>query len=225
MASGPLAADEGALGLIGIPIPVQLALRASQTATLSIGQTTVSGSTSPGGSLVVFGVSQEVRSFITHLVRRDEVATDSDGDGRVTLDLGAPIDPASVFFGIDPESGAIAAGAPAGRPWTEIAVPAVTSPTSLDGVELYDFGQAELLVVRPHVGAWAFQGGDGGELDRHGGHAAPDGVLELGLEHGRPLRGGPPPPVELRAGDVLLVIDPIKLRFAAVRFQSPGWGR
>ena len=82
-----------------------------------------------------------------------------------------------------------------------------------------------MLLVRPAAGAWGATVVDGGALDSK---PEVDGALELGLGALTPLTQAPPPS-ELLAGDVLVVLDPNTLSHLAAavtgELLEPGGGR
>ena len=68
---------------------------------------------------------------------------------------------------------------------------------------------AELLWVRPGLGAWRSRGGDGALNDLD---AEVDGTLRLRLSTFEPLDGVTAPhPTDAQAGDVFVVVDPESL--------------
>jgi hypothetical protein len=67
----------------------------------------------------------------------------------------------------------------------------------------------ELLYVRPKKGAWSFGTGDGSDLDAD---AAANGVVTMLLSDLRDLQGNPHPPEQVKEGDLILVIDPYRIR-------------
>jgi hypothetical protein len=69
----------------------------------------------------------------------------------------------------------------------------------------------ELLYVRPHRGAWSFGAGDSSERDAD--HES-DGTIVVSLSSLRRFEGNPHPPDVIEPGDLILVIDPYRIRTA-----------
>lgn len=176
----------------------------------------VSGA-APDARLLLFVVAQEIEHYITTLTRRELVLT-SEGDGTLTFEPDRPIAPLSVWAVIELATGRTAVAVPESFELRELTVsPTAVSPTG-DTLEL-ELLQAEIVLVRPAAGVWTTTVGDGGrgDLDQ-----MPDGSLRAGLESLRALDGSPPPPDALGVGDVLLLLDPLDLRFAVLRPEGRG---
>lgn len=78
-----------------------------------------------------------------------------------------------------------------------------------------------MVVARPHTdapesapGLWTLAAGEGAEGDDDG---ALDGSLRLALEAMVPVDDSPPPPEELRDGDVVLIVDPRAMELMVLR--------
>lgn len=67
----------------------------------------------------------------------------------------------------------------------------------------------ELVYVRPKRGAWSFGTGDGSTLDADG---ESNGVVVMPLSALNRFQGNPHPPEQVEEGDVILVIDPYRIR-------------
>ncbi|HEY0157369.1 MAG TPA: hypothetical protein VGF28_08805 [Thermoanaerobaculia bacterium] len=74
----------------------------------------------------------------------------------------------------------------------------------------------EVLYVRPRRGAWTFSGADGGGLDADGEQ---NGAVVMRLQSLQRLKGNPEPPGAVEGGDLVLVIDPRRLRTATFEVQ------
>lgn len=170
----------------------------------------------PGGSVVLFGFAHRERDFITTLLRYEEILEDLDGDGLVGINLGEALPPASFWVVVDRISGSSAIAAPPGFKLREISLPARWIPSTLDRVELA-LSLAEVLLVRPAVGAWRLRVGDGGESDEDG---VADGTLRAALAGMWSLGDSPLPPERLQTGDVVVVIDTQNLQIAVVRLAA-----
>jgi len=73
---------------------------------------------------------------------------------------------------------------------------------------------AEVLVVRPGVGAWTLRLGDGSPADADG---AADGRLAAAFDSLEPLAGSPPPPARFAPGDTILLFDPNEMEMVLVK--------
>jgi hypothetical protein len=135
----------------------------------------------PKGQALLFGVAREIAADdVATLVRRSQVLTDDDGDGTVSLDLGEEVPFRSLWVAVDLATGQVTAAAPAGYPlrlvsWRGQGI--VRSSARADRVEdACTF--AEVLLVRPGVGAWQLTVGDGSSSDDDG---AADGRIAAAL--------------------------------------------
>lgn len=171
---------------------------------------------SPGGRLILFGFAQEERHHLLKLVRYEEVLYDLDGDGLVALELPGGVPEASVWVGLDPDTGDDAVAAPGGRALRELVLPATAIPDTLDRLDL-TMPMAEILVLRPGVGVWGMRAGDGGASDAD---LEADGTLRAALAEMWPVADSPLPPATWAPGDVLVVVDPQDLRLVIVRLTA-----
>jgi len=73
---------------------------------------------------------------------------------------------------------------------------------------------AEVLVVRPGLGAWTLRLGDGSPADADG---KPNGRIAAALDGMEPLAGSPAPPSTFVAGDTVLLLDPNAMEMTVVR--------
>jgi hypothetical protein len=181
---------------------------------------TVAG-VSPRGQAVLFGEAREIaEDDVATLVRRSQVLTDDDGDGTVTLDLGRDVPFRSVWVAVDLATGQVAVAAPEGYPlrrvsWRGVGIARGNSHS--DRVEdARTF--AEVLLVRPGVGAWQLTVGDGSEGDDDG---AADGKIAVALDHMTPVAGTAPPPVRFDPRDVVVLIDPNRMELTVVQAGNP----
>lgn len=173
----------------------------------------VSGMT-PGGELVLFGVSRENTSHAATIVRREEMATDEDKDGIVRLELGGPVPLVSIFAAVDVATGALALATPEGFPLQRYDLPARNVRGGGGRADWLDDvrSQVELLVVRPgtdaNSGAWGATVGDGGESDE----GPYDGHVVAGLDSFRQVGKKPrDKPFKFRPKDVIVAIDPNRM--------------
>jgi hypothetical protein len=73
---------------------------------------------------------------------------------------------------------------------------------------------AEILLVRPGVGAWQITVGDGSGSDDDG---AADGKIAAALDQMTPVAGSARPPSRFDPTDVVVLIDPNRLELTVVR--------
>lgn len=184
------------------------------------GGVAVSGVTAKGRA-VVFGVAREVGDddYVT-LRTSAEILEDLDGDGKVTLDLEAPLAKESTWVAVDTTKCDSDAGAPTGFRLRQVNLRGRGVFKRDDGRGAVEEmrGFVEALVVRcgtgPDAGAWIASLGDGGPDDEDG---APDGKLELALDRMVPLSDSPEPPDDFSKDDVVVLIDPNALEMALVK--------
>lgn len=101
---------------------------------------------------------------------------------------------------------------------TRIATPGYETSTRLTAVTAVagqsvvtiTSAQAQVLYVRPTIGAWFTDGYDGGY---HDSDDKADGKMQLALSAFKPLhQGGSAALVNVAAGDIILIIDPVLMR-------------
>ena len=176
----------------------------------------------PGGDVAFFSVARVPRGTFNEIVRRAQIVlADSLGEARFDLEDGQPVPLKSVWTVVDLSSGAYGVAAPEGFHLTEIGFPGqgfeVGAPGLVNRLR-QRFNWADSLLARPGVGAWRYRGADGSPDDEDG---RADGALVTGLESYEPLGSSPEPPDRFAADDVLVVIDPLDLRFYATRLLGP----
>jgi len=170
------------------------------------------------GSAVLCRITREAdpEDDVPTIHRRFDILTDADGDGTVTQDLGAPVPLRSMWVVVDLASGDFDAAAPDGFrlrrvSWRGRGIQ--NRPEGHDTVEdMRSF--AEVLVVRPGVGAWTLRLGDGGPLDADG---AADGRLAAALDAMEPLPDSPAPPAHFQRDDTVLLLDPNAMEMTLVK--------
>lgn len=173
---------------------------------------------SPRGQTIGFGIAREIaEDDVATVVRRVQVLTDDDGDGKAewTLDRDLPL--RSIWVAVDLATGGVAAAAPEGYPlrrvdWRGAGI--VRGNPRADRVEdARSF--AEVLLVRPGQGAWRLTLGDGSDLDADG---KPDGKLAAALDQLEPVPGtSAPPPDRFDPRDVVVLIDPNRMELTIVQ--------
>ncbi|HEY0553789.1 MAG TPA: hypothetical protein VGG20_05945 [Thermoanaerobaculia bacterium] len=173
------------------------------------------------GQAVLFAEARELaEDDVATLVRRSQVLTDDDGDGTVRLDLGKEVPLRSVWVVVDFATGQVAVAAPEGFPlrlvsWQGQGIERGASRS--DRVEdARTF--AEVLLVRPGVGAWQLTVGDGSSSDDDG---AADGRIAAALDRMAPVAGTTPPPVRFDPKDVVVLIDPNRMELTVVQAGNP----
>lgn len=165
----------------------------------------------PGSTVFALAVAQETRLGYVDLWRRDQVLIDSDNDGAVQWTV--PVVPdRSVWVSVESNGGGSALSAPEGVTPAEQIWPGgvlLSTDPALKPHLLIALPTAELLWVRPGLGAWRSRGGDGALNDLD---AEVDGILRLRLSTFEPLDGvAAQHPTDAQAGDVFVVVDPESL--------------
>jgi hypothetical protein len=171
----------------------------------------------PFGETVWLGVSRDRPSWRTRVVHRRNVITDSEGQGRVEYELEGGVPQHSIWAVVDLQSGEVAVAVPESYSLRKPEVPAaVFHHTGMGSVELMgtSFRRADIVVVRPGIGAWAVRASDGSENDIDGGQ---DGLIWIEPEGMEPLIDGREAPVCLEPGDIVVMMDPDHLRYDVQR--------
>jgi hypothetical protein len=168
----------------------------------------------PGDTVVVFGAAQRVGGT-RQLMRWQRVASDDDGDGQIEVVLPRPVEPNSIWLAVSTETGALGTAAPAGSEFRRIDFPAAVLPKDAAGaLDRYITGRdaVDLLVIRPHVGAWAGFAADGRQGDADGKY---NGGLTLKFSNLRTIHGNSPSPPHLTPHDVVVAVDVRRLEYYA----------
>jgi hypothetical protein len=162
------------------------------------------------GQVVWYSVAREVaEDDVATIVRRSEVQTDEDGDGKVQLDLTQDVPLRSIWIAVDLATGRYAVAAPEGYPlrraeWRGRGLGRGNSRADrVEDLRTY----ADVILVRPEKGAWRATVGDGGPLDDDG---VADGKVAAALDHMKAVSGGEPPQ-RFEARDVVILIDPNRM--------------
>lgn len=163
------------------------------------------------GQVVWYSVAREVADDdVATIVRKSELTTDEDGDGRSQFDLDRDVPLRSIWIAVDLATGRYAVAAPEGYPLRRAAWrgPGLGrgNPRAdrVEDVRTY----ADVLLVRPEKGAWRLTVGDGGERDDDG---LPNGKVAAALDKLRPVTGAAEPPQRFEARDVVFLIDPNRM--------------
>ncbi len=190
-------------------LPISAASAAVAQPEIAFDKTAVVASgLTPGGDVVWFGVAREIAERTATIVRHQEIATDDDGDGSVTFDLGRDVPFQSIWVAIDLTTGASAIAVPDGYPLREADLPVSEVRLGVGEADRIEDsrGYLDILVVRPGVGAWSVTVGDGGPADADGAY---DGHLAAATADMHDVSSGEPgPPDHLGPNDVVVVVDP-----------------
>ena len=197
--------------------------------TLQPSSVTVDGVTAKG-QVVWFSVAREVADDdVANIVRRAEVQTDDDGDGKVVWNLDGEVPLRSIWVAVDLTTGQAAAVTPEGYPLRRVGWRGRglgrDNPRA-DRVEDLRV-HAEVLLVRPGKGAWRLTARDGRAEDDDG---AVDGKIAAALDRMLPVMSdtgavtaGPPERFDPR--DVVVLIDPNKMELTLVEAAGSGAGQ
>jgi hypothetical protein len=167
----------------------------------------------PGGEVVYFSVSREPLGYVSAVVRREGRAKDADLDGRLQVELEAPITSRSIWVVVELATGVVIPATPDGYPL--VAGPTGGLALAVAGTWTHLQAQANrayALVVRPGVGAWVATLSDGSPTDEDG---SGNRTIVSPLTDLEPVDGGPPPPLELLAGDRVIEIDSGDMTYSA----------
>lgn len=186
----------------------------------------VTGAT-PGGSVVVFGVSQGFNGFTGYYLEDDELLVDDDRDGAVQLELDLPLSKRrSMWAVVDLASGELVLSTPEGD------APARADNLSIDAlnaerneVTVPVQRWAYALWVRPGLevdaGAWVSIVGDGGTTDADGMENRQVQATVASFEPVAPDDTGEAlPPERLSEGDLLLIVSPETLAISTTRIPA-----
>ncbi|HEX8618818.1 MAG TPA: hypothetical protein VF911_14640, partial [Thermoanaerobaculia bacterium] len=194
--------------------------RAASSATIQVhlqSNAIVAEGVSPKGEVILVGVSHESAQYKDIVRHWQRVTTDDDSDGRVTFTLDAPIQQGSIWVVADVRTARYGVATPDGMKLPDVALasPAFRKGATGD-VAALELARASALivVVRQGAGAWRLHVEQDGKYDEERGDHA---VMRVSPGSLKPLAGNAPPPPVLTPGDLLLVLEPFKLEFVAVR--------
>lgn len=198
-------------------------LRAELNLTFDTSAVEIRGATS-GGEVVLHGVSRWHETYFWRLVPTTEILQ-ADASGAARAELPDGLAQRSVWFAVDTASGDFAIDSPEGFTPEEIGFPEHGLARDRGGAWRRirsDWARAEVVYVRPGVGAWWLmsQDGAGGDADGLEG-----GGLSLDLDAARTLWRTEPPPSEIGADDVIFAVNLDSLAFFAARLVAPGSDR
>lgn len=165
----------------------------------------------PGGDVLLFACVRTARYGRAHVERHAFTIKDDDRDGIAVHRPGEPIPALSAWVAVDMKSGAVAAGTPSPRSLyvEELSEKSLKrdSAGQIGGIER-DMRRALVLVARPGEGAWTLAARDGAEADDDRTRNA---RIALSFASARSIDGKRHAPKYLKAGDVVVVIDPVLL--------------
>lgn len=209
------AVEDPVLSLRQASEPPELKLDFEEAAVVAAGLT-------PGGDAVFWSVGREPLGYHQRVVESHGLAVvDALGEARFEPREGTVL-PKSVWAVADLATGAFAVGAPPGFRLRRVPFPGsgfeVGDPGLVNRLR-HDLESLVALVVRPRVGAWRVKTWDASTKDRDG---EDDGRVAMSLEDLEPLEAaGPDPPERFTRDDVIVVVDPVSLRFYATRLLEP----
>jgi hypothetical protein len=172
----------------------------------------VASQITPGAKAAVFAISHDPAPYQRRISTHASVIADDDRDGVTRY--ATEVADASIWIAVDVSSGQVAVGSP---------VPELVKRTA----EQLAPGQLRKIareheylawfLVRPGSGAWTLTTDDSGLDD---GDFADDGKVTLTLERMQAISDSPSAPHELRAGDVLVAVDPQTLAVLDLRLGN-----
>lgn len=195
--------------------PPELALTFEDAAVVAAGLT-------PGGDAVFWSVGREPLGYHQRVVRSEGIeVVDALGEARFEPEEGAIL-LKSVWAVVDTATGGFAVGAPERFHLREVPFPGrgfeVGAPGLVNRLR-HELESLFVLVVRPGVGAWRLEAWDTSEKDRDG---EDDGRVLMDLEDLEPMEAsGAGPPERFARDDVIVVVEPVSLRFYATRLLGP----
>lgn len=184
------------------------------------GDTVAARGVTPGGAVALAVAGHRHGGWLAHSVHFQTVVTDDDADGAVTFTRKTGIPETSIAVVIDVATGALAAASPAGLPEPRPReLPAAAKDVGPSGLLQLAESAARLdvLLVTPAEGAWAGSIFDGDRLDAD---ASADGAVTVAFASLAPLGATARDAAAARAGDVLVLVDPTTLRYAAARLAA-----
>jgi hypothetical protein len=175
-------------------------------------------SISPGASVAWLALGHEAEAFMTQYRSRDGVIEDADADGVITIEFPSAIPLRFVIAVAELESGAWRIGTREGFMSTAIQPDDRFSRArgmrpSLDLLEV-ERNELEVLLVRPHVGAWRINALEGSPSDSD---RISDAVLTVRFADLTPLGApGGAVPGTLKPRDLVIAFDPEELSHYAL---------
>jgi hypothetical protein len=190
---------------------------AAPTITLDESSITVTG-LNAGAEVVMFSLASVPQGDYLRLRRLDPVLRDEDRDGTVRYSPPGELQFKSTWAAVDLATGELAVATPRGFQARQLELPIASVRRNSAGEAIgleHGLQAADILFVRPGVGAWGLTVADGGRDDEG---APNDDRIQTSVGRGR--RTAPSfaeAPQKLKAGDVILVIDNFTLDLLAIR--------
>jgi hypothetical protein len=214
------------LGIAFLTVTVALGAAADQktqpgqplVAKIDGAHVTVTGATA-GGRVAFFGVGRFVKQYRVTVRRFDKVVADDDKDGSVVLDIGEKLPWKTIFVAVDFSTGHYALVTPEGFPLMPIPFKKeimVANKGQLDHL-LIEHRFCYMALVRPGVGFWGQILGDGNKYDEDG---VGDGKVTADVGRSVSVDGNVPAPAKFEKGDILVLIDPMRMQSYAVEVGS-----
>lgn len=170
------------------------------------------------GEVAWVGVSRVPKTYFQEVSRVRETSA-ADAGGSASLRLDAPAPHRSVWVAVDVTSGAFVVGTPESFLLEEEALTGAhlsfDGSGNATGLRL-EHAFAEVLLVRPGVGAWSLEAVDGAASDTDG---EANRAVRLSLA-ALSSSAATPPPAALQAGDVVVVLDPNTLTYLAATIPA-----
>jgi hypothetical protein len=178
---------------------------------------TVSGTT-PGADVVFYAIAKEPSAGVPAIplkTRHAVVLHDIDHTGTVRFERDRSVPQIGIWIAVDLATGQwVASGSPG---FDERKLPLQDFVKADAAGQLRklsaDVPQLDAVLVRPGAGAWMIYVAKTSGLDES---ARDGGPLRVDVSGMLPLRGSPAPPAAFRLGDILVIIDPLTMRFAVV---------
>jgi len=195
--------------LVGAPPP---AVKISDSTVIATGIT-------PVGQVGWFAFARERTDWVTRVLHWENLSATADSTGQAVLDLGRSVPVKSIFVAVDMTTGAFAASSPPEYPWaSQVDFPNAGLAFASDKASVISLrdshDELEVLVVRPRVGAWrsTVRHDEGPETEEPG--------VVVNFASLAPWGSAPPSPGALRAGDLIVAIDPNRFEYFAQQLPS-----
>jgi hypothetical protein len=198
------------LSLSCLLILAATAAPASGELAFAFGETTVGvkGAT-PGAEVLIYTLARVPQDGMT-IVSDETHRLSADADGQVTIDLEGEVPWRSLWIAFDLSTGAYAVNqASIGVREVDFAELGTRSGPSLEV-------RADLIyafVARAQGGGWKLRAGDGGRGDSDG---VRDRKISVQPGRMRALADSPAPPAALAAQDLVVIIDPRRMKYSVV---------
>jgi hypothetical protein len=164
----------------------------------------------PGGRVAWMAIARERVSYHTVVkVRRGVVDAGRDGVARIDAPIAASKRAIWAVADLGRGSGKKAKTPDAALSTNSVAIHAASDQETIT----VESAEIHLLYVNPPHGAWAFDASDGGGNDADG---KVDGRITVPLSSLSPIQGKDKAPKQVKRGDVILAIDPKRLRSGEV---------